>query len=181
MSVLSAILNCSNYRNRGLSLAFLILILSFDGLACQLFAQSSSVPSTPNGWSKKTVRGKRSHVAFSKKGLGWADYLSVKFYKHEPLLENDLGLWIQNRLIEGNAPLGGKWSGPIERLTRMTRNIYTAQREFEVSGRKHLIEVAAVCVDQLNVRMAATISSQTREVKKHTAQAQKLMAKTSET
>ncbi len=152
-----------------------IFALVLIALPSELDAQNK-VPQTPRGWSAKTVNGKKKRVEFTKDGIQTPDYLAVKFYDREVLVDLTIPQWIQNRLISGAAPLKGKWTGPIENLTRHTKNIYSAQRNFSVDGNKHSIEVTVVSVDNLNVRMAATIKSQSRTVKAHNAAAQKLQA-----
>ena len=150
------------------------------GIACcfttDLNAQTITVPKTKTGWAKSSSRGKRANTAFTKQQLNSPDYLVVKFYERELLLNESLGQWLQRRLVEGKAPLSGEWTGPIQDLNRRTRNLYTAEREFEVDGQKYTIKTLAVCVDKLNVRMAAIIMSQTRAAKKYLAEASQIQA-----
>ena len=152
-----------------------IFALVLIALPLGLDAQNN-VPKTPRGWTAKTVNGKKKRVEFTKDGIQAPDYLAVKFYDREVLVDRTIPQWIQKRLITGAAPLKGKWTGPIENLTRYTKNLYSAQRDFSVDGNKHSIEVTVVSVDNLNVRMAATIKSQSRSVRAHNAAAQKLQA-----
>ena len=160
-------------------LSFAVVVFSLWIGLCfttDLFAQSNPVPKTPTGWKKSSEKGTRLRVAYTKKELGSPEYLVVKLYDRELLINESLGQWLQRRLVEGKAPLKGKWTGPIQNLNRRTRNMYTAEREFEVNGKKHSIQLLAVSVDKLNVRMAAIIMSQTPAAKKNLAQAQQLRA-----
>ena len=143
-------------------------------LSSNLLGQSNSTPSTPRGWTKKLVKGKRPNVTFEKTGLKKNDFLAVKFYEREMLVDFDVPQWIQHRLATGAAPMKGTWTGPIEKLNRLTGNAYTAERAFSVDGRKHLLEVVAVCVDKVNVRMSATIKSITPGTKALKSEAVKL-------
>ena len=145
-------------------------------LTTNLDAQSNSVPKTKLGWTRSIGRGKPAHIAFTKKDLNTPDFLVVKFYERELLLDQNLRRWLLRRLVESNAPLNGKWTGPVQDLNRRSRNLYTAEREFEVDGQKHTIKTLAVCVDKLNVRLAAIIMSQTREAKKNLRQASQIQA-----
>ena len=138
------------------------------------YSQTNPVPKTKSGWKKKVVSGKRGHVAFVKDGLGSSDYLTVKYYQRELLVDVSMHQWVQQRLITGDAPLNGKWTGPIEKLRRLTRNMYTAERRFEVDGKKHLIQIVAVNVDKLNVRMSALIKSETKAANRHQKDADQL-------
>lgn len=72
--------------------------------------------------------------------------------------------------------MGGQWTGPVEKLNRLTGNIYTAERRFAVDGVKHLIMATAVCYDKQNVRMSAAIMSLTPGVRKHDAETMRLQA-----
>jgi hypothetical protein len=140
-------------------------------------AQNNSTPDAPRGWIKTSHSGKRANVAFAKSGIKSPEYLVVKFYERELLVEFDTPTWIQNRLLSPRPPLGGTWSGPIEKLTRQTGNVYTASRPFQVDNRDHAIEVTAVCVDKLHVRMAATIKSISGKSNEHALEAARLQAK----
>lgn len=144
--------------------------LFLAGTAC---SQSNSVPSAPDGWKKSGRRGK---VVFTKKELSDKEHLTVNFYPRELLVDKTLGQWIVNCLIERNTPLGGKWTGPVEELNRLTRNIFTAKRRFTVDGKRHSVHLSAVCVDKLNVRLASMILSETRGAKSHLSKANQLRA-----
>ena len=152
----------------GLSRVSLALLLVISFFTADVVAQTQLVPKAPTGWTKRTVSGKKGHTSYTKTGFKSPNYLVVKYYAHDVLVDQEnLGLWIQKRLIDGKAPLTGQWSGPINKLTRLTRNLYTAERKFKVDGKVHLIKVMATCVDKLHVRMTATIMSQNRETRKH--------------
>ena len=139
----------------------LFLVILFLTVSLQAQAQQTkNVPKSPKGWSKSKVSGKPAHTCFTKDGLKTPDYVVVKYYDRELLVDASIESWLINRL-NGKAPLGGQWSGPTKNLTRQTANIYTAQRDFDYKDTKHSIKVSAVCVDKLNVRMAATIHSET--------------------
>lgn len=145
-------------------------------LSTCLHGQSNPVPDSKSGWKKVRISGEHAHVSFQRRGLSSPDYIAVKYYDRTPLVDGDLRSWVQKRLSLGKAPLDGKWTGPIKQFDRMTRNLYIAEREFTVAGTKHSIGVAAVCVDKLNVRMAAIITSLTSEAKKHSLQAAQIQA-----
>jgi len=138
-----------------------------------LMAQTDAVPQTPRGWTKTRVKGKHPHTCFTLDAAKSPDYLVVKFYQRERLIDDTLESWLYERLT-GNAPLGGKWTGPTKNMTRQTGNIYTAEREFEFKGTDHAIRASAICVDKLNVRMAATIYSKTDTFRKNDSAAEKL-------
>ena len=153
---------------------FLFMLLLGLLVADPSQAQTNASPKAPSGWTKSTSSGKHPNVAFAHNKIKSPDYLVVKFYDRQVLVDQTIPQWIEKRLITGSAPLDGKWSGPIENMTRQTGNLYTAQRKFTVKGKPHSIDVTAVCVDKLHVRMAATIRSLTPETKKHDVAASRL-------
>ena len=157
------------------ALAFAAFVLFNFAVSVTVDAQQAPVPSVPSGWETEKVAGKRPRIEFNKTGLRSPDLMSVKFYDRELLVDQTIRQWVVKRLMSGRAPLGGEWTGPIEKLTRQTKNFYTAERPFEVNNVKHVIVVNAVCVDKLNIRMAAVIKSLTNETRKHELAASRLM------
>ena len=153
-----------------LSLACCLLASLF---APQVVAQSNSVPTAPKGWKKSTI-GKK--VVFSKRSLGDGEHLSVNFYERELLVDKSLEQWLQSNLVERRAPMRGKWKGPIKSLNRLTRNVYSAEREFESDGVDHVLSLTAVCVDKLNVRMAAAVVSRTKAAQRFRLEANRIQA-----
>lgn len=153
--------------------------IAISPLITKATAQSLPVPMAPSGWSKKNVNGKRPNVSFTKKGLSSPDYLAVKYYERDVLVDEGLSEWISKRLATGKAPLKGIWTSPIQNLTRQTANLYTGERRFRVEGEEHLITMVAVCYDKMNVRSAALIKSMTAKAKKYDREANRLLGEIS--
>ena len=137
--------------------------------------QLHSVPKTPAGWKKSTDR-RKSATVFKKADLKTGEMLTVKFYQRKPLeSKQDLEQWLTFRLATGKPPMGGKWTGP-PKVTRQTGNIVDGSRAFDLDGEKHSVYGMAVCVDNVHVRFGAIISSDSRGVRKHKAESERLLA-----
>ena len=131
-------------------------------------------PKTPVGWKRSTDR-RKSATVFTKSDLKADETLVVKFYQRKPLeSKQSLEQWITYRVTTGKAPRGGKWTGPAE-VVRQTGNMIDASRRFKVGGKKYVLKGLAVGVDNINVRFAAVIRSDSSNVRKHRSEWDKLL------
>ena len=134
--------------------------LGFTTQPQELAAQTlQPAPKTPDGWKKSSDRRKGATV-FTKSDLKSDQMLVVKFYQRKPLeSKQNLEQWLNFRLASGKPPLGGKWTSPTK-VVRQTGNMIEGSREFEHDGEKHFIKGLAVGVDNVHVRFAAVIGSE---------------------
>jgi hypothetical protein len=148
-------------------------------LACHLsdhaWGQSlNPAPATPSGWKKTTVA--RNATVFSKSDLKRNETLTVKYFQRTVLDSNQsLELWMTQRMTSGKAPLGGEWTG-LPTITRQTGNMIEGRRDFKVGDKKHLLRGLAVGVDNVHVRFASLISSNT-SVKQYDRESARLLYK----
>ena len=156
------------------SIASLTIICSGNN---RLFSQAlQPVPKTPDGWEKSTDRSQRA-TAFTMSDLDAEETLVVKFYQREPLdLKQGIEQWLDFRMTTGRPPLGGKWIKPAE-IVRQSGNMADGSREFEVDGKKHVLKGLAVGVDNVHVRFAAIIRSDSAAVRKHQSDSSQLLYK----
>ena len=154
---------------------FVVGVALCIGSACQAHGQSlHPAPKAPSGW-KKSTEPKQLRTVFTKSDLKKDETLIVKFYQRTPLETNqNLVQWMNYRLATGQAPLDGKWiSNP--KVIRQTGNLVEGSREFSVGNKKYMLKGLAVGVDNVHVRFAAKIASDTKSVNKLRSDADQLM------